>query len=317
MFDPSIFRDKTVAVIGASGFLGTPLVRQLQRLGARVVAFSRSAAAPRGENTRCWKGDASELAELDNCFRAHNPEIVFHLTSDSRGGREVDLIPASLKNDVFATVNALCAATRHGVSRFVMTGSLEEPNPGSDEEATPLSPYAAAKWATCGYGRMFRDQYDLDVRIVRPFMTYGPGQKEFKIVPSTILSLLRDQPAVIGSDTRLVDWIYVDDLIDGMLAVSAAEERPRSTVDLGSGIGVTVGDVAREIARQIGKEHLLKIGDGARGREMVRLADNSAARLYGFEPRVSLSEGLAATISWFRQREGGATDARAEVLLNG
>ncbi|HEX5313519.1 MAG TPA: NAD(P)-dependent oxidoreductase [Gammaproteobacteria bacterium] len=192
-----------------------------------------------------------------------------------------------------------------------MTGSLEEPNPGADEEPTPLSPYAAAKWATCGYGRMFRSQYGLDVRIVRPFMTYGPGQKEFKIVPSTILSLLHDRPAAIGSGSRLVDWIYVDDVIDGMLGIAAAEDPPRRTIDLGSGDGATIGDVAREIARQIGKEHLLHIGDGARGREMVRLADTSTARRYGFEPRVSLPDGLAATIIWFRQRKGSAANAHA------
>ena len=182
------------------------------------------------------------------------------------------------------------------VERFVMTGSLEEP---SGAEPTPVSPYAAAKWAASGYGRMFREHYGLNVRIVRPMMTFGPGQKAFKVVPSTILSLLKDQPARIGSGTRLVDWVYVDDVVEGLMAAACVPDLP-SSVDLGSGVLVSVADMAREIARQLCREHLLEVADGARGEEIIRVGNVEKARqLLGFTAATSLPDGVARTIAFY------------------
>jgi UDP-glucose 4-epimerase len=130
-------------------------------------------------------------------------------------------------------------------------------------------------------------------------MTFGPGQKEFKVVPSTILSLLRNRPAKIGSGSRLVDWIYIDDVVQGLLAATCVPDLS-SAIDLGSGVLVSVADMAREIGRQLGREHLLEIGQGARGEELIRAADVEAARrLIGFEALTGLAEGISRTIESF------------------
>jgi len=192
-----------------------------------------------------------------------------------------------------------CVAIRRHPAPGLLFGRvamLEEPD---SADSTPVSPYAAAKWAASGYGRMFRRHYKLDVRILRPMMTFGPGQKEFKVVPSTILSLLRNRRAKIGSGSRLVDWIYIDDVVEGLVAAACAPDLP-CTIDLGSGVLVSVADVAREIARQLGREHLLEIGEGARGEERICVADVEAARrLIGFEASTGLAEGISSTIESF------------------
>lgn len=294
-------------VVGATGFLGRPLVERLVNLGARVIAVSRAAApgamAP-SSSVVPWQADAANAREVQLLFRETSPEMVFHLTSDSRGGRELEVVAPSVRNDLLATINVLTAAAQSPsrITRFLMTASLEEPPPG---DSTPVSPYAAAKWATGGYGRMFRSLYGLDVRIVRPMMTYGPGQKEYKVVPSTILSLLRDQPARLASGSRLVDWVYLDDVVAGMIEAALVPDLAE-TVDLGSGELVTVGECAREIARQLDREHLLEIGDAGRGREIVRAADvELARRRLGFEASTTLPQGIAHTISSYRARMHG------------
>ena len=135
-------------------------------------------------------------------------------------------------------------------------------------------------------------------------MTFGPGQKEFKVVPSTILSLLKDQHAYLGSGSRLVDWVYVDDVVEGLIAAACVPHLP-SEVDLGSGVLVSVADMAREIARQLGREHFLKIGDGARGEEIVRVGDvDKARRLLGFTAKTPLPEGVARTIGFYKGLRG-------------
>lgn len=297
---------RKVLVVGGSGFLGRALVQRLAAQKARVVAMSRNTALEqRSEYVSGWPADAADHAAVRHAFRAIRPDIVFQLTSEGRGGRELNLVASSFRNDVVATVNLLChaAAAEHRVERFVMTASLDEPQVAQwedSQEPTPASPYAAAKWASGAYGRMFRQLYGLDVRIVRPMMAYGPGQKHFKVVPATILSLLRGKPARLGSGSRLVDWIYIEDVIDGIMAAALVPEL-HQTVDLGSGALVTVADCAREIARQVDRPDLLMIGEGARGDEIERAADvETARRLIGFSARMGLSQGLMRTIEWYR-----------------
>jgi nucleoside-diphosphate-sugar epimerase len=297
MPDVSAIAGKNILVIGASGFIGRPLTNRLAVAGAKVYAVCRNPPAP-GTWPIVWsRGDVTEANRVKEIFSESRPTVVFHLTSDSQGGRDLSLIPSSLRNDVIAAVNVLhgAASADVKVERFIMAGSFEEPD-GADP--TPVSPYAAAKWAASGYGRMFRRLYGLNVRIVRPMMTFGPGQKEFKVVPSTILSLLRNKATKIGSGSRLVDWVYIDDVVEGLIAAACVPDLPYA-VDLGSGVLVSVADMAREIGRQLGRENLLEIGEGARGEEMVRAADvEKARRLLGFEAKISLAEGVSRTIGF-------------------
>ena len=300
-------KGRNILVVGASGFLGRPLTNRLAAAGAKICAVCRNPPEAGAQNIFWSQGDATDLNYVNQMFSSFRPAVVFHLTSDSQGGRALTLIPSSLRNDVIATTNVLHAAASADakVERFVMTGSFEEPD---GAEPTPVSPYAAAKWAASGYGRMFRRHYGLDVRIVRPMMTFGPGQKEFKLVPSTILSLLRDQPANIGSGSRLVDWVYIDDVVEGLIAAASVRDLP-TAVDLGSGVLVSVADMAREISRQLGREHLLRIRDGARGEEMVRVGDvDKARRLLGFTATTSLPEGVARAVMFY---SGGAVNRGA------
>jgi UDP-glucose 4-epimerase len=299
MQNQAAIKGKNILVVGARGFLGHPLTNRLAAAGAKVCAVCRNPPTERAENILWWRGDVADANCVKDVFSSFHPTIVFHLTSDSQGGRSLSLIPTSLRNDVVATINVLhgAASADAKVERFVMAASLEEP---AGAEPTPASPYAAAKWATSGYGRMFRQHYGLDVRIVRPMMTFGPGQKEWKFVPSTILSLLKNQRANIGSGSRLVDWVYVDDVVEGLMAAACVQDLS-AVADLGSGVLVSVTDVAREIGRQLGREHLLQIGEGARGEEIIRVGDvDKARRLLGFTATTPLPEGVARTIDFYR-----------------
>jgi nucleoside-diphosphate-sugar epimerase len=300
---------RKILVVGATGFLGRALVQRLAGYKAQVVAMSRHGTVQqRSDFVEDLQADASVSLAVEHTFRTFRPDMVFQLTTDGHGGPDLDFVMSSLRNDVMATVNTLyhAAAASHKVERFVMTASLEEPQsgpgmtPARPSEPTPASPYAAAKWATGAYGRMFRHLYGLDVRIVRPMMAYGPGQKTYKVIPNTILSLLRGEAAKLDSGSRLIDWVYVDDVVCGLVDAALAPALDE-TVDLGSGALVSIADCAQEIARQIGRPDLLEISDGVRGPEIERVADVAAARrLIGFGARVPLQAGLAQTIAWYR-----------------
>ena len=143
-------------------------------------------------------GDASDAAQVARLFEQTRPDIVYILTSDSRGGPDLDFVQASVQNDVVTTINILVEATRHKCKHVVMTGSLDEPD-GKAKSATPSTPYGAAKWVIGGYARMFMRLYGTPISILRPMMTYGPGQKSYKLIPSIVEALLQDRKAKLGS----------------------------------------------------------------------------------------------------------------------
>jgi nucleoside-diphosphate-sugar epimerase len=184
-----------------------------------------------------------------------------------------------------------------------MTRSLDEPILGG-ESASPPSPYAAAKTASGLYGRMFHQLYGLPVVMLRPFMTYGPGQKDYKVVPYTIQSMLKGKAPALSSGARGVDWVYVDDVIEAFLAAATSSEAPGMEIDLGSGVLIPIRAVIEEIRRIIPGAPAAKFGSVPdRIDEQVRAADLHNAQIaLAWKATTPLSAGLAKTVEWYRQR---------------
>lgn len=134
------------------------------------MGVSRSTSAIQEGGIEWRPCDASDPDQVATVFRDVRPNIVYNLTSDSQGGRDVSLVQASVRNDVVATTNVLVEAVRHKVNRVVIPGSLEEPK-GNADDAIPASPYAAAKWASSSYSRMFSALYDM-VQVKRNTRSY-------------------------------------------------------------------------------------------------------------------------------------------------
>ena len=174
-----------------------------------------------------------------------------------------------------------------------------------DLDPVPSSPYAAAKWSATAWTRMFRSLYQTPVVVVRPFMTYGPGQHESKIVPYVINSLLEGSAPSLSSGAYLADWVYIDDVIDGFIQAATRTDVDGAVIDLGSGSLTSLRDVVNTI---VGIMHApIKPKFGAvpdRPREQPRIADvDQAARTLGWRSTTSLEAGLAATVEWHeRQR---------------
>ncbi|ACA19031.1 NAD-dependent epimerase/dehydratase [Methylobacterium sp. 4-46] len=299
-------RGARVLVFGATGFLGQHLVRALVSRGARVTGASRSAdPGHRNLGAEWHRCDASDAEQVAAVFRAVRPDIVYQLTSDSRGGQELTLIPDSLRNDVIATTNVLTEATRHSIGRMVMTGSLEEPK-GSADDAVPSSPYAAAKWVSCGYARMFASLYELPVTTLRLMMTYGPGQKDYKVIPYTIQTLLEGRTAQLSQGDRLLDWVYVDDVIDAFLRAGIADLSDVKPIEIGTGKATRLCDLLKIIGELMGKPDLLAFGNVPnRLMEREQIADPiDAAKKLDWFATTPLRQGLLSTIEAIQMRGG-------------
>jgi nucleoside-diphosphate-sugar epimerase len=251
---------------------------------------------------RWYAGDLSSMSAAEEVVRASRPDVVFHLAGHSMGSRELELVQPSLQGDLVPTVNMLTAVAQRGTARLVLAASLEEPIAAP---AVPSSPYAAAKWAATGFARMFHLLYATPVVITRPFMTYGPGQRADKLVPYVIRSLLRSEAPKLSSGHRMVDWIYVDDLVRGLLLAGDRPGLEGEELDLGSGRLVSVRQVVQQLVRATGSTVAVQFGAlPDRPFEVERRADADATRnRLGWQAEISLEDGLQRTVEWYRVHE--------------
>jgi len=294
----------TALVTGASGFIGALLCERLQHFGAEVHAVSRSARSnPAGGAVRWWRGDLAEQGTVDSLFAGVKPDIVFHLASEVTGSRDLGLVMPTFRGNLLSAVSILVAATEHGCKRLVLAGSLEEPDETESAIAVPTSPYAAAKWSASSYARMFHALYRTPVGIARLFMVYGPHQRDLrKLIPYVTLALLRGETPRLSSGQRPVDWIYSDDVVDGLLAMGLHSAVDGETFNFGSGELVTTRRVVEMLYEIIGAGITPVFGAlPDRPMERIKQADIVKTRqVLGWSPAVALYQGLEQTVAWYR-----------------
>jgi UDP-glucose 4-epimerase len=311
---------RTALVTGASGFIGAHLCRQLSNAGASVHAVSRhpreapdrpqgsgtglDSRAPESPGLWHWhRADVRDPSAVRALVARIQPDFVYHLAGLPIGARELGAVRPTFEHNLLTTLNILEAVTEVGCRRVILAGSLEEPDPGEEHRA-PSSPYAAAKWASSAYGRMFHALYGTSVVNARIFMVYGPEQPDLnKVIPYTALSLLRGESPRLASGARPVDWIYVEDAAAGLVALAAAPDVEGATIEIGSGTLVTVRAVVETVASLIPSRAAPIFGVQAdRPLEQVRAAhvDETWARI-GWRPTTTLQDGLARTVQWCRE----------------
>ncbi len=298
-------------VTGAAGFIGSHLCARLSAMDVHTIAVSRSIKRGRSGAIEYIPGDLTDLNTSKYLLREFRPSVVFHMAGLAAAARDPHLILPTFQSNIVSTVNLLVAAQELGAPRIVLPGSLEEPQ---GEMGAASSPYALSKWVSCAYGRMLGSIYALPVAIGRIFLAYGPTSKDLhKLIPSVILSALNGRTPRLSSGRRDVDWIYIDDVVDGLMLLGTAQAAVGKTLDIGSGRLVTIRALVTRVVELIDPGLALDFDSSLnRPFEQIRTADMSLTReVLGWTPRIGLDEGLARTIEWFRQQHSNGTLAPA------
>lgn len=306
---------KRVLVTGAAGFIGSQLVRLLIDRGAHVVAVDNLVNGKR-ENldgvppAGCTfyqtdiRNVASLAALLDGC------DVVYHLAC--LGVRHSIHSPEENHEvNATATLRLLAAARSTGVSRFVYVSSSEvygtaRTVPMTEEHPTfPMTVYGASKLAGECYTRAFWETYRYPTVVVRPFNAFGPRchheGDSGEVIPKFLLRCLAGRPLVIfGDGTQTRDLTFVEDTAAGILAAGVAEAAVGQTINLGNSREISIRDLAGVVAGVVGRP-VSVVHEPPRPGDVLRLfADTTKARrLLGFEPRVSLTDGLLRLRDWY------------------
>jgi dTDP-glucose 4,6-dehydratase len=239
----------------------------------------------------------------------HGMDTVFHLGA-------LIAIPYSYVNprevidvNIMGTMNVLMAARDFGVRRVVHTSTSEVYGTARYvpiDEAHPLqgqSPYSASKIGADKIAESFYRSFDVPVVTLRPFNTYGPRQSARAVIPTIIMQALTREEVKLGSLEPSRDFTFVTDTANGFLRAAEADNVLGEEINLGNDNTIRIGDLAKKIFEIIGKTPNI-VTDTQRIRpgksEVMKLwASNKKAReLIGWEPQVTLDDGLLQTIEW-------------------
>jgi NAD dependent epimerase/dehydratase len=309
-----------VLVTGGGGFIGGHLALALCRAGARVRALCRyNSRGDRGTLDWFDPSEASAIEVVHGDLRdpdsvqgaLDGAEVVFHL------GAQI-AIPYSFINphdfvetNIVGALNIAQAALRAGARRVVHVSSSEVYGGAQSWPITethplaPRSPYAATKVGADMLMESFHHASGLPVVIARPFNTYGPHQSARAIVPAIMIQALRAPTIRLGLLEPRRDMTFVSDTVGGLVAIAEAPDAEGLTLQLGTGVDVSVGELVERIAELIGRPLQVEL-DSERVRpaasEVPRLVSDHSrlTELTGWRPQVDLDAGLAQTLAWIR-----------------
>jgi len=296
-------------ITGGAGFLGTALANRLVAEGHTVLALDDlTAGDPRrlAPEVLLTRGDVRDVPKLWTLLQ--RVDCVYHLAARVRVPESIHYPSDYNQVNVGGTVAVMEAMRDTGVRRvvFASSGALygEQAHQPIDEQQTPNpnSPYGVSKIAAEYYVATLGALYDIETVSLRIFNAYGPGQELPPSYPPVIPQLLKQAQAggslvIIGDGTQTRDFVFVDDVVDALLAASTATDVNRAVINVGSGQEISINELAGRVVRATGKRvnvlhNLAQPGGVSRLVADVHLAQ----QLLGWAPITDLDQGLQLTL---------------------
>jgi len=298
------------AVTGAAGFIGSHLAETLQEQGHDVLGLDCFTdyydPQLKEENARALDVRRVDLAEDELDFAGFDG--VFHLAGQPGVRSFGDVFPLYLRRNVEASRRVFEAAARSRVrvvfaSSSSVYGEAERYPTPEGTPPRPLSPYGITKLAAEQLARAYSRSFGLDAVVLRYFNAFGPRQRPDMAFTRVAFALAEGRPfTLFGDGAQSRGWTYVSDVVDGTIA---AMERGQGTYNVGGALEASMREAVAVLERLAGRSLELLVEPEVPGDQRRTMADTTRIRSdLGWEPQVTLEEGLSAQWEWASARVG-------------
>ena len=316
----STLNGKRIFLTGTTGFIGSHLLKRLIKENCEVHISVRGSSSLERikdviDNCACHILDLTDFNSTKNLIKKLKPEIIFHLAAYGVDYRQQDIYQAVSVN-INASVNLFESYIENEGVRFIHTGtSLEygdKNNPISENEIPqPENIYGITKFTSVQLlSFMAKQAKQGNLIILRPFGVFGEFEGRHKFFPQIIDKLGRRESVKLTGGEQIRDYLYVDDLIDAYIrtaVVPLSLKNNMEIINIGSGKGISIKEIALKIASQLGADKdLLKFGTlPYRTNETMYSVANirKAKKILAWEPKISLKEGIENMIREYQKKE--------------
>ena len=301
---------KRVLITGARGFVGRHCLAPLVEKQYEVHAVSRQSAgvdeAP--DEVRWHSANLLEKSEISSLLAAVRPTHFLHCAWFAVPG-EYWTSPENFRW-VETGQHLLDAFADYGGRRFVGVGSCAEyqwTGGICSEQETPLKPATVYGRCKNQFDRMlesFGARAGVSTAWGRLFFLYGPHEPKQRLVASVIRAILADQPALCSHGKQIRDFLYIQDAADALVALLDSDVQ--GPINIASGVPIAVAELVKEIAKQLERPALVKLGALPAPQDEPAVLLGDTARLsqeVRWSPQVGLKEGLARTINWWNTQQ--------------
>jgi len=317
----AFWKSRNAFVTGATGFVGANLVAELVAHGANVVCLQRDEVQPNSLDllglrhaVTVVNGSVDDAGLMERILNEYEIGSVFHLAAQALVGAANRSPVSTFESNIRGTYLLLeaCRLSKT-VDRVVVAssdkayGSHDQLPYAEDFKLNAVYPYDVSKACTDLISQSFAHTFGLPVAVTRSANIYGPADANLsRIIPGTILSILKGERPIIRSDgTPVRDFIYTSDILAGYLLLAENIETIKGEAfNFGSGEPISMVDLVNKIVTQMGSDltpDVLLKDKIANEIDAQYLASDKVNASFGWEPKVSLDEGIGRTIEWYRE----------------
>lgn len=309
-----------ILVTGAAGFIGSHYVRSLLSEGLEPVShvtvldkltYSGTEAnlAPVAGDPRLTfvQGDICDVDTVDQLTAGQ--DAVVHFAAESHVDRSIHGAAPFVLTNVLGTQTLLDAALRHSVGRFLhvstdeVYGSIEKGSWTEEWPLSPNSPYSASKAGSDLIALAYHRTHKLDVVVTRCSNNYGPYQFPEKVIPLFVTNLLDGKTVPLyGKGGNIRDWLHVADHCRG-IDLALRNGRAGEVYNIGGGTELTNVELTQRLLDACGAtwDSVVEVTD-RKGHDLRYSLDHTKISTeLGYEPAISLDDGLHETVNWYRE----------------
>src|SRR3990167_5686488 len=311
----SFWQGKTVLVTGASGFVGTHLVKRLLEKKSRIITLSKKGSELLKDTQNEVGCSIEDFEKINSLIQKNKVDIIFHLAAQPIVEIGQSNPIRTFEVNIRGTWNILEAARENNVKKIIIASTVhvygDNPKTPFKEEyfPQPSRPYETSKACADLLAQSFADTYNLPVEIPRFVNIYGPGDLNFsRIIAKVIKSILQGEQPEVWDIGSVRDFLYIDDAINAylMLAEKQLNNDKRVRVfNFGTGKQIKIYDLVLKIIELADKDMKIKTETPPeeRSNEITKqyVSITRAKRELGWRPKIDLNKGLLNTIRWYKQ----------------